>query len=145
MKILKALNLPNRDRSLLLQAGCCLIVVRLGLWSLPFQTLQNLLFNRLSLVLKSAHHQVPIDKIVWAVNTTSRYMPGQVKCLARALTTKIVMKQQGYTAELRIGVRRSQTGQLEAHAWIEYQGEVIIGQLHHLVEFTPLPSLRLNP
>jgi hypothetical protein len=144
MKILKALNLPNRDRSLLLQAGCCLIAVRLGLWLLPFQTLQNLLFNRRS-VGKLTQHQVPIDKIVWAVNTTSRYMPGQVKCLARALATKTLLKQQGYTAELRIGVMRSQTGQLEAHAWIEFQGEVIIGQLHNLVEFTPLPSLRLNP
>jgi hypothetical protein len=72
-------------------------------------------------------------------------MPGHVKCLARALTTKTLMKQHGYTAELRIGVMRSQAGQLEAHAWIEYQGEVIIGQLHNLVEFTPLPSLRLNP
>ena len=72
-------------------------------------------------------------------------MPGNVKCLARALTTEVLMNRSGYTPELRIGIAQSKTGKLEAHAWIESQGKVLIGQLEDLTRFQilPLPSSKL--
>ncbi|NET54236.1 MAG: lasso peptide biosynthesis B2 protein, partial [Merismopedia sp. SIO2A8] len=64
-----------------------------------------------------------------------------VKCLARALTTQVFMSRQGYSPQLRIGVAKGEGGQLEAHAWVESQGQVVIGYLGNLSYFTPLPSL----
>ncbi|NEQ84407.1 MAG: lasso peptide biosynthesis B2 protein, partial [Moorea sp. SIO2I5] len=64
-----------------------------------------------------------------------------VKCLARALTSYTLMVQYGYVPQLRIGVAKGESGQLEAHAWVENQGLVVIGQLPDLTRFKTLPSL----
>lgn len=83
---------------------------------------------------------VTVGKIIWTVNAASRYMPG-VKCLARALTTQVIMSRHGLSGQLRIGVAKTERGKLEAHAWVEYQGRVAIGNLQDLSRFIPLPSL----
>lgn len=83
--------------------------------------------------------RLQINKIIWAVNVSSKYMPGKVKCLARALTTEFLMNRLGYYPELRIGIAKGETGKLEAHAWIESQGKVLIGQLEDLARFQVLP------
>ncbi|PSP11168.1 MAG: hypothetical protein BRC56_00960, partial [Cyanobacteria bacterium SW_9_47_5] len=43
-------------------------------------------------------------KIVWAVNASSYYLPGRVKCLARALATQILLSRCGYPSHLRFGI-----------------------------------------
>lgn len=141
-KLRKLVGLKGADRHLLLRTFLLLSSIRLGLWLLSFQTLQTLL-ARVSQPATSTVKLEPrsIGNIIWAVNLSSRYMPGQVKCLARALTTQVLMKQSHYTAELRIGVAKGESGKLEAHAWIEHQGRVVIGYLQDLSRYTPMPSL----
>jgi hypothetical protein len=51
------------------------------------------------------------------------------------------MTRHGFSPQLRIGVAKGETGKLEAHAWIESQGKIVIGYLKDLSRFTPLPSL----
>jgi hypothetical protein len=86
---------------------------------------------------------ISIERVVWAVNVVSRYMPGGVKCLARALATQRLLAQQGYFTQLRIGVKNLK-GKLEAHAWVENNGEVVIGEVPNLSEFTALPALEIE-
>jgi hypothetical protein len=115
--------------------------IRLGLWLLPFPTLLRLL-SRSSQVTSETKiaDQTTIGKVVWAVNVASRYMPGNVKCLVLALTTQILMSRCGHSPKLRIGVAKGEEGQFEAHAWVENQGQVVIGNLTDLSRFTPMPS-----
>jgi hypothetical protein len=122
-----------------------LAFVRLGLWLLPFQTLRRVL-SKTSQVFYQSHQGdiADIKTIVWAVDRSSYYMLGQVKCLARALTTQVLMHQYGYLGQLQIGVVKAESGELEAHAWIEYQGKVVIGNLRDLSRFTPMSSLAEN-
>lgn len=132
------------DRHLLTTTFILLVAVRLGLWLLSFRNLLKLLqkINKPNLILPfQDKSQISTSKIVWAVNAASRYMPGGVKCLARALTAQVLMTYHGHTPELRIGVAKGEGGNLEAHAWIEYQGRVAIGNLKDLSRFIPLPSL----
>lgn len=128
-----------QDRLLLVNTFLFLCLVRLGLRFLPFRTLQKWLthFSQFS---PKTPERLSIGKIVWAVDTGTRYMPGGVKCLARALVTLTMMKQQGHSGELRIGVAKGQSGELEAHAWIEHQGRVVIGYLSDLQRYVPMPS-----
>lgn len=135
------LRLTSGERQLLINTFVLLGLVRLGLYFLPFQSLQRLLAN-ISQV-KSDNQkgrQNELGKIVRAVNISSRYLPGDVKCLARALTTQVLMSRRGFLPELRIGVAKGEKGQLEAHAWVENQGKVVIGHLRNLSHFTPMPS-----
>jgi hypothetical protein len=142
----KFLSLTQGDRFLLLSALLLLSVVRLGLWLLPFQMLRRFLerISQVNLERQDVGEQprctLTTDKIVWAVDVASCYMPGGVKCLARALTTQVLMSRYGYSPELRIGVAKGEGGRLEAHAWVEIQGQVVIGYLGDLSRFTPMAS-----
>ena len=145
-QLLKFLRLPTSDRQLLVGTFMLLGLVRLGLWLLPFQKLQELL-RRVSQVgiinetERSQNNCRTVDTVIWAVHVSSHYMPGRVKCLARALTTQVITQRQGYSPELRIGVAKGESGQLEAHAWVELQGRVVMGFLQDLDRFSPMPSL----
>ena len=52
------------------------------------------------------------------------------------------MRRQGYTSELKFGVMKNPQGQVEAHAWVEHEGMVVIGQLGNLQNFKSLPAFR---
>ena len=142
MKLLrKFLSLTHSDRHLLVSAVFLLGAIRLGLWLLPFPTWRRLLVSRTETTpeLKAAE-PASQNRVVWAVKVASRYIPG-VKCLALALATKVLLAHQGYISELRIGVVKSKSGQLEAHAWVESQGKIVIGGARDLSYYTPLPLL----
>lgn len=144
--VLKFLRLQSCDRTLLIKTYVLLGLVRLGLWLLPFKILQKWLVNFHH---PPAYYQTPtlrkisrrtVGKVVWAVNTSSRFMPGHVKCLARALVTQVLICRRGYEPELKIGVAKAEDHSLEAHAWVELQGQVIMGFVKDLSRFTPMPS-----
>ena len=135
----KLVAITKRDHRLLVSAILLLGTVRLGLWLLPFQTLRRFLAGLTQRTLKlHKSDQVSVDKIIWAVRVASRYIPGRVKCLARALTTQVLLEQRGYQAQLRIGVAKGEQG-LEAHAWVESQGRIVIGGLKDIGRYTTLP------
>ena len=142
-KIRRFVSLTSRERQLFLHALALLSVIRLGLERLSFQNLRRWL-ARLPLNSRQSASPVAIETIVWAVEAASRLQPRGVKCLARALATQYLLAVNGYVAQLRIGVTKEASGNLEAHAWVEYQGKVIIGGLQHLSAFTPLPPLNIE-
>lgn len=135
------------DRLHLFDAFLILLLIRISLWLLPFRVVLKLVEKLSNLRISQRAHSLslpakPISHTVWMVNVSSRYTPGGAKCLARALTTKVLLNQQGYLPDLRIGVTKAATGNLEAHAWVEYQDRVVIGQLDDLSRYLPLPSLQ---
>lgn len=134
------LRLSPQQRGLFLKTFVLLTKVRLGLRFFSFQDLRQRLSQPTGL--PQDVHGVKLGQIIWAVNISSRYMPGGAKCLAKALTTQTLMQTYGYPPELKIGVAKSDAGAFQAHAWIEYQGNVVMGQLDDLDIYTPLPSLR---
>lgn len=137
----KFLNLDFSDRLLLVVTFTLLAVIRLGLWLLPFSTWHRLWFYLMPAQLKLRLAQpASVGQVIWAVSVASHYMPGSVKCLARALVTQILLHRYGYPADLHIGVAKGEAGQLEAHAWVESQGEIVMGYLTNLSRFTPLPA-----
>jgi hypothetical protein len=137
----KLLSLTSRERRLLVSAALLLGAIRLGLWLLPFQVLRRLLarITEATTQLQNAD-ETSLDRVVWAVAVGSRYIPG-VKCLARALATQVLLSQRSYPTCLRIGVAKDKGGKLEAHAWVESQGRIVIGDLGDLSRYTPLPPL----
>lgn len=81
------------------------------------------------------------QNIVHSVKSMSRYVP-VATCLTQALTTQILLAQIGHSTDLKIGVAKSIEGKLEAHAWLESRGEIVIGKLKDLSRFTILSSLK---
>jgi ABC-type molybdenum transport system ATPase subunit/photorepair protein PhrA len=57
----------------------------------------------------------------------------------RGLAGEVLLIRAGYSAQVRIGVAKDPAGKLEAHAWVESDGRVVIGD-HDLHRFTTLGS-----
>ncbi len=122
--------LPGRDRALLIEAFATLVFVRGAMRLLTIDRLRAW-SGRL------AHGDMPLDRIVWAVRTASRHLPGTT-CLGSALTLQRLLSSQGHATELHIGVARDPKG-LTAHAWVLHEGRVLIGE-HEQDRYTTLTT-----
>jgi hypothetical protein len=127
-------RLNGATKQLFIYTSFLLIVVRLGLRFLNFAQLQRLT-DWLRQMYYSNPRQYTLTGIVWAVDLSSTFTPGGAKCLARALTTQILMQQQNYIGEVCIGVAKSDRGNLEAHAWVKFQDEIVMGWLPDLERY----------
>lgn len=134
------LSLP--DQYLLLQAALLVSAIRVGLWVVPFRTLHRLLAHvSRGPVAPASSSAGAVDRITWAVGLASHYIP-RATCLTQALATQVLLRRYGHTCKLHIGVARGSDARLEAHAWVEYAGRVVIGGPRaHIARYTPLPSL----
>lgn len=138
----KFLSLSAAERRLLVQAALLLSVVRLGLWLLPFQSLRRSLARLARGPAKERNAGgLPLDRFVWAVEAASRYVPGARTCLVQALAGQVLLVRRGYPVQLRIGVTKGEEGKLEAHAWLESEGQIVIGGTESPSRFTPFPHL----
>ena len=137
----KLRRLGGRERRLLLATLGRLVWVRLGLWLAPVPTLR-----RYSREAEAANPAAPPaqrpspDEVAWSVDAASRYIPGAT-CLCQALAARAVLNRLGYPTTLRLGVLKATDGRLTAHAWLESQGRVVVGQRGDLAAYTVLPPL----
>lgn len=132
------LNLSWSERALLVRAALFLLVIRLGLGLFPFGHLQRLL-DRLgpsAAARRKVNRSCP-ERISWAVAVASRHVPGEMTCLTQALTAKVLLERDGFPALLHFGVSQTAPMHLQAHAWLESQGRVVIGG-GGLSRYTPL-------
>jgi hypothetical protein len=108
------------DLALVLQAAAHLLVCRIGMHLLRFESLQWWATRT-----KRTRQSIPISKLIWAATTGTRIMPNST-CLVTALAATRLLGQHGYKSTLHIGVNRI-AGLFAAHAWVEYDGRAIIG------------------
>jgi hypothetical protein len=55
----------------------------------------------------------------------ARWVPG-ASCLTQALAAHVLLAWHGHASTVRYGVRPGATG-LDAHAWVEHDGAVVVG------------------
>jgi hypothetical protein len=73
------------------------------------------------------------------VCAAGRFVPGASNCLVRALATQTLLGRFGHRSDLRIGVRKAGDGGIAAHAWLECDGAVVVGdfELDHYIPLAP--------
>ena len=130
----------SRGKKIFLQAYLVMTLIRLGLWLLPFNRLQNLVAKSKQLAfLALAPDQVNVNRIALAVYRCSRYQPASPMCLARALTTAVLMNIYSLPHEVKIGVAKGEKG-IDAHAWVISQGVVVVGDIPDLSRYAIMSS-----
>lgn len=134
-------RLDERERRLLLEALAALARARLTLWLRPFSATWRDLTGPTPRPMSVADAD-PVDPalVTLAVRRASRVIPAST-CLPQALATYSMLTRRGILAEVRIGVAKDGRRGFEAHAWVELDGAVLIGQLRDLHRFEPLPRL----
>ena len=131
--------LPARDRRLILAAAGLLAAVRVSLWLVPFRWVQGAI-HRLDTSPRSPDGQPPpLERIGWAVAVAGSRVPGST-CLVRALAAQGLLARHGYSSQLRLGVARGPGRVFEAHAWLERDGQVLVGGPVD-ARYVPMPEL----
>ncbi|MBW4652682.1 MAG: lasso peptide biosynthesis B2 protein [Kaiparowitsia implicata GSE-PSE-MK54-09C] len=141
-RLRKFLHLSSSDRTLLIEALIVILVLKLGLWLLPFRVLHTYSL-KLSQVLMQPHglegHR--IQSIVQSIEIVTWHIPGKAKCLARAMAVQFMLRRRNHQTSLHIGVTKRTDSVLEAHAWLEYDGVIVIGGVPDFNRFKPLVIL----
>ncbi|MGE0702603.1 MAG: lasso peptide biosynthesis B2 protein [Vicinamibacterales bacterium] len=120
-------SLPPRERRLATQGAI--------LWSTTRLALRVVGFKRCSAALQWLTPRKDQIAAEWAAEDEATrveraqrllellidWKPGTDDCLPRSLLLRWLLRQQGVESELRIGARKVH-GEMQAHAWIEYQG-----------------------
>jgi hypothetical protein len=112
---------PSRRR-LVAQAAVAVPLATAAVWSLGTSR-ARVVMPRLPWRLRP--NDDPAD-VGWAVEAAGRRLPG-ARCLAKAVAAEAMLDRGARGPEVHIGARRSERGELEAHAWVEVDGRVVVG------------------
>jgi hypothetical protein len=65
-----------------------------------------------------------LRRLAWLVDVAANRQPVTVRCLTRSLALVWMLRRRGVDADFHIGVGLG-ADHLEAHAWVEWKGEVL--------------------
>ncbi|WP_221393353.1 lasso peptide biosynthesis B2 protein [Dyadobacter sp. NIV53] len=130
-------HLSGEEKITFLKAALCLIVVKVSLIILPFSTFRKFFHWFCKTATTQDLSQKKIATTVWAVDTAANLLPFSLLCLPRALTAKYLLRKLP-SLTLEIGVEINPSKAFEAHAWVERNGSVIIGDWSGSVSYQRL-------
>jgi hypothetical protein len=128
----------STDRRLIIEATVLLLLVRLGLWTLSFDTLRRWLGGIQARDTRSTN-DVP-KRVAWAIAAVARRLPFRITCLVETLAAHAMLRRCGLASTVRFGVKggAGRAIPIDAHAWLECDGAVIVGQIENLREYAVL-------
>lgn len=119
---------------LLTRTTTVLVAVRLALWLIPFRNLRRMV----ALITQprfARATRLSVNQLGWGVRAASRLVP-RATCLTQAIALHILLRREGLESSVQLGVAKE--GEcLKAHAWVENQGEVVIGN-HELERYSTI-------
>lgn len=138
--VLKFLKLPLAEKLLFAEALPVVVITGLILRLVPFRFLRKWLVKRLSAdTTAGPADMAEIQKIVRSVDFFSRFHPFE-SCLTRSLSALLLIKFNGEHAILKIGVAKDEHETFKAHAWLESNGRIVLGQVPSASQYTVLDS-----
>lgn len=139
----RLLRRPLRQQWLAIEAALTLWSVKAMLVGLPFERWRHIMQRPPPLPSKEPPSTERVAEIVWAVDRISQRWPSSLTCLPRAIAVRCMLARRRWNCRLEIGVGRDAVGRFEAHAWVEYGDQVIIGNVPSLGRYTKLPIQRV--
>ena len=131
------------ERVLILQAAALTLLIRGLLSFVSLRTVVRLLrrwADRLSS--EEAANRTYRARVVWAASAVAGRLLPKRPCLTQALVVQFLLRRRGdNAATLRIGVAKDGDFGIAAHAWVEREGEVIIGGTDSPHRYRPLPEV----
>ena len=124
-KLRVARSLSWQDWGDLAQAWVMLLLVDIGLRTMPFLRLKSLL-EKTHVGKIAGDPQQVILRFNRLVEIASHNHLYKITCLRQALVLQWLLRRRGLETDLKIGVRK-EDDLLAAHAWVEYKG-TFIGQ-----------------
>jgi hypothetical protein len=136
--LLRFISLPIQEKILFVQSIYYLAIFRVKLISASPQALFSLIVNKSVSFKSSGAVCIPLKRIERIITLAKSIIPFST-CLSEALTGYILFSKHGYITEFHIGVSKDAAQNLEAHAWLSFEGEIVLGNLPDLHRFQELP------
>jgi transglutaminase superfamily protein len=120
-------NLSKSDRALVLRAMFLLPVVATSLKTLGLRRTQSWLTrNSLGPMVPSTEQtRTNVRRAAQMVAVACRRRPLPSSCLPRTIVLWSLLRRRGIATDVRIGARSNSQGEFQAHAWLEWNGEVL--------------------
>lgn len=133
-------ELDRRERRTLLGAWWLLLLVDIGLRTMPYRRVEAVV-RRWGRRRRAADESRPtwerLERLHWLVAVAAGRHAHPVTCLRRSLVLRALLARRGVAAELRFGVHRD-TPDLQAHAWLEVDGRPLGERPETLARLVPL-------
>lgn len=139
------MRLRIRDRLALVRAVTMVMLVRAALAILPFRTVLRIADSWARRPNRVRGPEGERDRMLSAVESAARRLLPAAPCLSQAIVADVLLRRRGFDSQLRIGVARTERGALKAHAWVESDGEVVIGGEESPTDYIAFPNLRPTP
>ena len=120
-------SLSKSDRALLINALFLLPVVATSLKTVGLRRTQSWLAGNPLASMSSSIEQprANVRRTAQMVAAACRQLPIHSGCLPRTIVLWNLLRRGGINADVRIGVRYDTQGEFHAHAWLEWNGEVV--------------------
>lgn len=128
----------RQQRALIAEAMLFTWLARLAVRLIPFSRIVRWIEHN-----ASSHQsaKTPEPALIYslrrAVKTASRNALWKSVCMQQSLAMYTMLSRRGYGSTLRMGAKINPQGKIEAHAWLESDGEVILGK-DGMTGMTPL-------
>ena len=137
--------LSKNERRLLLKSVLLLPVIHIALLILDYYRLRKVMENLTPLkpIDKSVSEKAILQRaqeIAQIVSIAAQYGLYKATCLRRSLLVWWFLRKEGVGSKICFGVRMSEC-QLEAHAWVEYQGTIVNDSLKIHDQYTVLDEV----
>ena len=120
-------SLSKSDRALLINAAFLLPIVATSLKTVGLRRTQSWLTrNSLGpMVPPTEQTRANARRAAQMVAVACRRHPVRSGCLPRTIVLWSLLRRRGIDADVRIGVRCGNEDEFQAHAWLEWNGEVL--------------------
>lgn len=93
----------------------------------------------------SSQDQIPVtDYYITYFNARDVNKTLYGRCLSRSLAMRFLLLKKGIETELKMGIS-VHSGKMEAHAWLEKNGQVLNDHPSVVKQYTPLSAQAVNP
>jgi len=140
-KVLKFFHLTSREKLAFCRAVYLLLYYRIALRRQHFQTMVDSLLHAGSSTFQQTGEPISVDVLVRLLAVACRVVPFTT-CLSRAMAGQRLLTSYGHASVFHIGVAREKDLDLEAHAWLSLDGNLILGNIPDLERYRELPPLQ---
>lgn len=136
--MLKAQQTTEWQGPSLLRCAAMILALRLSLWAWGYGRVFRWVGRRVRPI--PATDALDPDVVRAAAQrmaTAAALYPGRARCLEQSLVLYYLLRRRGIALRYRQGVMPHP---FQAHAWIEYRGDVITDVAEHAAQFACLPD-----
>jgi len=125
-KLQKFQRLPAAERWLVVRAAFWLGVARVMLAVMPFRRLSE----RLAVDPDATADQPSsefLERVGFAVRAAGNNVPWLSNCFPQAIAARMLLRRQGYSTTIHLGVEKGGEGDIAGHAWLTCGETVVVG------------------